>query len=125
MVAVLKGCKNPAQALKYANWLNTNVAGLMPLGLFPAVKAPTAGFATPSDLSAFYGGQNIYAEFSKANAAVNAGWSFSPTTGQTLTAIQDGNGKMLQGGPGLTAIVTQAQTSSATSLKSAGIKVVN
>ena len=123
VVGVLKGCEAPAEALAFTNWLNTNVDGLMPLGLFPATKAPAAGFETPDDLKAFYGDQNIYAEFSGANENVNVNWSFSPTTGVAMTALQDGTGKMLQGGPGLTDIVKATQKASVDSLKAAGISV--
>lgn len=124
IVAVLKGCKNPEQAMKFADWLNTNVEGLMPLGLFPATTTPAEGFATPETLKTFFGGQDIYAEFSAANEAVNLDWTFSPTTGQTLTAIQDGTGKMLTGGPGLPEIMSAADASSIASLEKAGITVV-
>lgn len=123
IVAVLKGCKNPEQAVKFADWINTNVDGLMPLGLFPATTTPAGGFATPESLKTFFGGQDIYSEFSTANEAVNVGWTFSPTTGQTLTAIQDGTGKMLTGGPGLPEIMTAAHASSIASLEKAGITV--
>lgn len=124
IVGVLAGCPHPAEALEFTNWLNTNVDGLMPLGLFPATPAPAEGFETPAALKEFYGGQNIYDEFAKANDNVNVNWSFSPTTGIAMTTLQDGTGKLAQGGDKLPAIITNVQKSSVDSLKSAGINVV-
>lgn len=121
VVAVLKGCDAPAEAVAFANWLNTNVDGLMPLGLFPATAQ--VGFTTPDSLKEFYGGQDIYSEFSTANANVNVAWSFSPTTGVAMTSLQDGTGKMLQGGPGLREIIAATQKASVDSLTAAGINV--
>lgn len=71
IVAVLNGCEQPEAAVAFADWLNTNVEGLMPLGLFPATEPPAEGFATPETLVEFYGGQEIYDEFAAANEAVN------------------------------------------------------
>src|SRR5690554_2589978 len=96
----------------------------MPLGLFPATKAPAGGFATPEALTEFFGGQAVYEEFSTANANVNVDWSFSPTTGVTMTAISDAVGQMLEGGPRYVEVFDIAQKSSVDSLKAAGISVV-
>lgn len=123
VVGVLKGCEFPAEALAFTDWLNTNTADLMPLGLFPATPAPADGFATPEGLKEFFGGQDIYAEFSTANNNVNVNWSFSPTTGVTLTGLQDGMGKLAQDGAPLPELFKAAQQASVDSLKAAGINV--
>lgn len=124
IVGVLANCAHPAEALEFTNWLNTNTDGLMPLGLFPAVPAPAEGFETPEGLKEFFGGQDIYNEFNTANINVNVNWSFSPTTGIAMTALQDGTGKLTQGGDKLPELLPTVQKASVDSLKSAGINVV-
>lgn len=63
-VAVMKGCATPEAAMKFNNWLNTQVADLATQGLVPAALGTVE---TPANQKEFFGGQDIYAEFTTAN----------------------------------------------------------
>ena len=75
-IVVLKGCKYPEQALKFANWYNTNMKAMTSQGLVPAAKGDAP---TPDGVKKLYGGQNVMAELAKAADRANAKWVYSPT----------------------------------------------
>ena len=92
-VAVLKGCSNPEGAMAF------------------------------NDISTFFGGQDVYAEFTKANAAVNSKFGFMPTwpsladpMTQAAEAAGKGTGKVDD-------IFQAAQKTSVSSLKDANLPV--
>lgn len=75
--AVFKGSKHPAEAAKFAIWLNTSTEALTMLnaegGLYPATTAgqDLPALQQPSD---FFGGQDIFAVFKQASADVDPNW---------------------------------------------------
>jgi multiple sugar transport system substrate-binding protein len=95
--AVLKGCKNPEQAVEAAAWLSTNEAGLTPMikegALYPA---STTGqeLSIMKEGREFFGGQKIYEVFSAESAKVNPNWQWGPLMTTTSAALGDGLGKV-------------------------------
>lgn len=121
-VSVIKGCKNPAQAMKFNDWLNTQIDALVSQGLVVAAKGT---MKTPEAVKSFYGGQDVFAELGKANEALNPNFPYIPTfpaVGADMSAAADRAGK----GQGKVADIFQAaQDSSVKSLKDAGLPVAN
>lgn len=98
-VIVVKGCKFPEQAMKFNNWLNTQVDALVSQGL--VVAATTGAMTSPEDVKAFYGGQDVAAELGKANAALAANFPYIPSFSalggpmkEAADAAAKGTGKM-------------------------------
>lgn len=119
-VAVMKGCKTPAQAMEFNNWLNTQVNDLATQGLVVAAKGAVA---TPKSVSDFYGGQDVMAELAKANETLNPNFGYMPTwpaVGDPMmkgaAAAGDGSGKVAD-------IFADAQATSISSLTDAGLPV--
>ncbi|OKL48419.1 hypothetical protein BSR29_00940 [Boudabousia liubingyangii] len=119
IAAVLKGCKYPEQAVKFAHWWATNIKGLAGLGLLPAAKVDK--IETPANLKEYFGGQEIYEEFIKANNnAPKVTWA--PQIGKTLDAMS--NELKLVGTTGsLPKVYEIGQTTAVDSLKAVGITV--
>lgn len=119
-VAVLKGCANPAQAMEFNNWFNTQIEPLVSQGLVVAAKGE---MKTPADIKAFYGGQDVFAELAKANEALNPDFPYIPTyaaVGPEMAKAADAAGK---GEAKVADVFKAAQTTSIKSLKDAGLPV--
>lgn len=119
-VVVMKGCKNPAEAMEFNNWFNTQIDDLATQGLVPAAKGTVK---TPESISTFYGGQDVFAELGKANEALNPDFRYLPTwpavgdpMSKAAAAAGSGKGKVA-------AIFQAAQDTSVQSLKDAGLPV--
>ena len=123
VVAVLKGCKNPEGAVEFAHWLNTQTEELMALGLFPATVEDS--LKTPKGLADFYGGQEIFDEFLKANEAAAVDFSYAPAIFDALTALGDGMTTTATQGAPLSDAIAEAQETSVASMEDAGITVVD
>lgn len=93
-VAVLKGCKAPKQAMEFNAWFNTQIADLGTQGLVVAAKGEAK---TPEAVKTFFGGQDVMAEFMKANNNTNKfafipGWSaVASSFTQNADAVAKGN----------------------------------
>ena len=74
-VAVMKGCEHPEQAMEFNNWFNTQIDDLVSQGLVVAAKGE---MTTPENISAFYGGQDVFAELATANANLSADFAYMP-----------------------------------------------
>lgn len=124
--AVLKGSEHPAEAAKFALWLNTDPEALALAnelgGLYPAAKSAT-------DLEAFsggvdyYGGQKIYGVFADASANVNSDFTWGPTMTQTYTDVSDGFGAAIGGSGTLMDALETGQQKTIDSLKAQSIPV--
>lgn len=95
-VAVVKGCANPAEAMEFNAWLNTQVDALVSQGLVVAAKGK---MTTPEKVSAFYGGQDVAAELAKANDMMQPftyipGWSAVQANGEVADAAATGAKKV-------------------------------
>lgn len=95
-VAVVKGCQAAAEAMEFNAWFNTQIEALVSQGL---VVAANGEMQTPEALAAFYGGQDVFAELSKANGTMNAftyipGWSAVQANAEVAAKAADGSGKV-------------------------------
>lgn len=96
-VVVSKTCEFPEQAMKFNDWLNTQVEGLASQGL---VVAASAAPSAPS-YAEFYGGQDVIAEFNTANTNMKP-FTFIPSWsvpqgylgGEDSAAVGDGSKKV-------------------------------
>ena len=120
-VAVMKGCANPKGAMEFNNWLNTQVDALVSQGL--VVATTTGTMKTPDSIKEFYGGQDVFAELSKANANLAPDFPYIPffsSVGAPMTkaatAAGDGSGKVID-------IFKAAQEQSVKSLKDGNLPV--
>lgn len=120
-VAVMKGCKNPAEAMAFNAWFNTQVDDLASQGLVPAA---TAVAKMPAKMQRQFGGQDVMAELKLANERMSADWAYipgfssvGPKMVEAASAAGAGTGKVAD-------IFTAAKTASIASLKDAGLPVV-
>jgi multiple sugar transport system substrate-binding protein len=127
-VAVLKGCSNVAAALKFANWLDASQASMNILaspsggGLYPASTAAQDYSIVNQDV-AFYGNQNIYAEFKQSATEVNHDWNWGPVQTQVYTALGNELADVGLGKTTLPASLTAVQQTAVGALKAKGISV--
>ncbi len=124
--AVFKGSKHPAEAAKFALWLNTNTESLTALnkegGLYPAT---TAGQELPAlqEPSAFYGGEKIFDVFKQASTEVDPNFTWGPVMNETYNALTDGFGAALNGQGTLADALAAAQTKTIDAMKAQAIPV--
>lgn len=119
-VVVLKGCEHPAEAMKFNDWFNTQIDGLVSQGLVVAAKG---AMKTPDAIKEFYGGQDVFAELAKANEALNPNFPYIPTfpaIGGEMAKAADNAG---QGSGKVADVFTAAQDASVKSLQDAGLPV--
>lgn len=119
-VAVLTGCAHPKEAMEFNNYLNTQIDDLTSQGLVVAALGKTT---TPEALKAFYGGQDVFATLSEANANLSNTFGYMPgfpavTAEMSKVAAEAsaGNGKIAD-------IFTAAQTTAVQTLKDANLPV--
>lgn len=124
--AVFTGTEHPAEAARFALWLNTDPDSLEILnregGLYPAA---TAGLDLPAlgQGVEFYGGQPIFDVFREASGQVDTGFTWGPTMTDTYRALSDGFTAALNGQGTLTDSLGAAQQASLASLEAQGIQV--
>jgi len=116
---VLEGTEHAEEALEFANWLNTNVDGLLGLGLFPATQG--AEIATPENISAYFGGEDVYGLLADASENIETPWLFPPTYGDLSKELTDGIAAVTNGQTTLPDVLTGFQDSSLSAFEQAGI----
>ncbi|OKL46729.1 ABC transporter substrate-binding protein [Boudabousia marimammalium] len=115
-IVVLKGCKHPEEALKYADWYNTNLKAMTSQGLVPAAKGDAP---TDEKVMKLYGGQNVMAELQKAADLSNPNWIYIPTWPAVKTSLVNN----MKAGVKLSENVDKAQEEAVKSLEQAGLSV--
>ncbi|MFJ8887710.1 ABC transporter substrate-binding protein [Streptomyces sp. NPDC102402] len=124
--AVLKGSKHPAEATKFALWLNSDAKALEILnkegGLYPAAKSglELPALKQPVD---FYGKQPIFDVFAQASVNVDTDFTWGPTMTDTYRFISDGTAKATGGGSTLGDVLKDADSQSADSLRKQSLDV--
>ncbi|KPC84722.1 MULTISPECIES: ABC transporter substrate-binding protein [Streptomyces] len=126
--AVLKGSKHPAEAAKFALWLNTDAKALGILnkegGLYPAAKAglELPALKQPVD---FYGKQPVFDVFAEASANVDTDFTWGPTMTDTYRFLSDGTAKATGGGSTLGDVLKDTDSQSAESLRKQSLDVTD
>jgi multiple sugar transport system substrate-binding protein len=126
--AVIAGTDHPAEAARFALWLNTDPEALALAneegGLFPAA---TAGEDLPAlqEGVEFYGGQEIFTTFQEASQNVDTDFTWGPTMTDTYTAMSDGFTAALNGQGTLSETLADAQQASVESLETQGVQVAD
>ncbi|MFR9799915.1 ABC transporter substrate-binding protein [Streptomyces sp. MS06] len=126
--AVLAGTEHPAEASRFALWLNTDPKALAILnregGLYPAAKAglQLPALQKPVD---FYGGQKIFDVFADASAHVDTGFTWGPTMTDTYRYLSDGTADAIGGKTTLGDVLKQADDKSTESLRKQSLDVAD
>lgn len=94
-VAVMKGCKAKEKAVEFADWFNTQVEDLATQGLIPAAKTKAT---TPKGQLEFFGDQDLYAEFLKANENMQA-FPYIPGFSTVGPKMKEAAAAAVKGGP--------------------------
>ncbi|MFC4783369.1 ABC transporter substrate-binding protein [Nocardioides sp. MAHUQ-72] len=124
--AVFSSSEHPAEAAKFAIWLNTDPEALTLEnelgGLYPAA---TAGLDLPALQKGvpFYGDQKIFDVFKSASGGVDDSFEWGPTMTDTYGALKDGIVSALSGNATLDDATKSAQDKTVESLKAQGISV--
>jgi multiple sugar transport system substrate-binding protein len=124
--AVFKSSKHPAEATKFALWLNTDPQALEILnkegGLYPATSA---GLSLPALRAPqpFFGGERIFDVFKTASGQVDPSFQWGPTMTQTYGDLADGFGKALNGSGTLGEAIDKAQSKTVGAMKQQSLKV--
>lgn len=124
--AVLGKSKHPAEAAKFALWLNTDRKALEILnregGLYPAAKAglELPALQKPVD---FYGKQKIFDVFAEASGNVDTDFTWGPTMTDTYRYLGDGTADVIGGKSTLADVLKQTDAESAASLRKQALDV--
>jgi multiple sugar transport system substrate-binding protein len=127
-VAVLKGCKAPAAALEFANWLDNSEQSMSVLasptggGLYPASTAAQKYPVVNSDVP-FYGNENIYQQFKASAALVSTDWDWGPVQDQVYNAVGDAISSVANKQTTLPAALGTIQSGAISDAKAKGISV--
>ena len=119
-VAVLQTSKHPAEAMKFLDWFNTQVEGLVSQGL--VVAATTEDAKTPKDWADFFGGQDIMAEFKTANGNMGD-FTYMPGFSAVAAAMNTTAAKAADGSGKVSDIFSEAQKTSVETLKNLNLSV--
>ena len=118
-VAVMKGCTHPAEAMKFNDWLNTQVDDLASQGLVVAAKGTVE---TPDKMLRQFGGQDVLAELATATENLNPDFPYAPGF-STLSKMNETAAAAVSGSATVADIFTTAQDTAVSSLKDLGLPV--
>jgi multiple sugar transport system substrate-binding protein len=125
--AVLAGSQHPAEAAKFALWLNTDPEALAITntegGLYPATTEGQSSLPGLSQPNPFFGGQKVFDEFRTASAQVDPDFTWGPTMEQTYAHLRDGFGAALAGKSTLEQAMTTAAQDTVKDLEQQAIPV--
>ncbi|MBO3103895.1 ABC transporter substrate-binding protein [Cellulomonas fengjieae] len=116
----LKGCEHPAEAMKFANWLTTDMDAILSLKSFPAMK--TDKMTTPDDVKAFFGGAEVNQELSNYAQTMRP-WRYSPTWTEGMTLLGDSMAAFKDGTGTLSDLLAALQAQQVESMEAKGISV--
>ncbi|GAA2384848.1 ABC transporter substrate-binding protein [Nonomuraea africana] len=125
--AVLKGCKNPKEAVDFAAWLSTDATAFNDLidkgGLFP-VTVDGGSLPNMSGARPFYGDQKVFEVFAEASKHVSPDFSWGPTMPAVNTVFAEEFAKAANGKGGtLAEALATIQEKAVASLKDKGLTV--
>lgn len=119
-VAVMKGCKYPAQAMEFNHWFNTQTKDLATQGLVVAAKGEVV---TPDKVKKQFGGQDVFAELAKANEALSDKFGYIPGFSSVAPKMGEVASNVTQGKSKVIDIFDAAQEESVKALKSLNLPV--
>ncbi|MFE1343464.1 ABC transporter substrate-binding protein [Streptomyces sp. NPDC058757] len=123
---VMAGSEHPAEAAKFALWLNTDPEALEILnregGLYPAAKTglELPALQQPVD---FYGKQKVFDVFAQASSQVDTGFTWGPTMTDTYRFLSDGTANTIAGKSTLGDVLKDTDAQSAESLRKQSLDV--
>ncbi|MFB7726746.1 ABC transporter substrate-binding protein [Streptomyces sp. NPDC056127] len=124
--AVTSKTEHPAEAAKFALWLNTDREALELLnregGLYPAAKSglELPALQQPVD---FYGKQKIFDVFQQASSNVDTAFTWGPTMTDTYRYLSDGTASVVAGKSTLGDVLKETGSQSADSLRKQSLDV--
>ena len=99
--AVLAGSAHPAEAAKFALWLNTAPEALAITtaegGLYPATVRAQQSLSPSEEITEFYGGQQVYEVFRQASRNVSQNFTWGPAMQKTYDHARGGFAGALNG----------------------------
>lgn len=124
--AVLQGSQHVAQALQFADWLNTDPQSIKLLIAggygWPAATGAFQGSSLDQP-SAFFGGQDYNSTvFAQSDQQVNESWVWTPTIDETYQTLDDGFQKAVSGSGSFVDAVNAAQQQAISDLKAKGLQ---
>lgn len=111
-VAVLKGCDNPAEAMKFNDWFNTQIDDLASQGL---VVAANGAPKSSEKMLRQFGDQDVLGELATATANMNPDFPYAPGF-STLSAMTETAAGVAAGDKKVADIFTTAQTTAVKAL---------
>ena len=121
--AVIKGCRNTAAAVEFANWMSTDASAVGTLvdkaGIYPA-SVSGASIPALSERSAYFGNQAIFDVF-KQSLSQAARWNWGPTMTQTSGDLTDAFGAAVAAHTDLSAALGAVQDRTIEALKAKGL----
>ncbi|MGO2745705.1 ABC transporter substrate-binding protein [Microbacterium sp.] len=118
-VAVLKGCENPAEAMEFNNWFNTQIDDLSSQGLVVAANGTPE---TPEKMLRQFGDQDVLAELATATANLNPDFPYAPGF-STLSSMTETAAAVVTGEKPVADIFTTAQNTAIKALTDLGLPV--
>jgi len=118
-VAVMKGCENPAEAMEFNAWFNTQVEDLASQGLVVAAKGDVK---TPEKMLRQFGGQDVLAELGTATQNLNPDFVYAPGFA-TLSKMNETAAAAASGSATVADVFAAAQTAAVAALKDLGLPV--
>ncbi len=124
--AVFKSSKHPKEAAEFDVWLNTNQGSLDGMikiaGIYPAAQ-PALASPLLNGPQAFFGNQERWLVFKKANTQVNTNFQWGPTINQVYNDIGNDFANAVNGQGTLTDALSATQQSTVTFMKAQGFSV--
>ena len=121
-VAVMKGCANPAEAMQFNAWFNTQVDDLASQGLVPAALKPAQN---SEKITRQFGGQDVMTELATANERMSNDFAFIPGFSAVGPKMAEAAAAAANGSGTVADVFTVAQEASIAALKDAGLPVAN
>ena len=121
-IAVIKGCEHPEEALKVADWYNTQVPDLVSQGL--VVAATTETPQTPENIKKLWNGQDVYGVLAEANDRMNPDFAYGPTWPAVGAVLNETGATVSAGGTSMEELFEAGQGAAESSLEDAGLPVV-
>ncbi|MBV7362933.1 extracellular solute-binding protein [Actinomycetaceae bacterium TAE3-ERU4] len=118
-IAVLKGCKHKAEAVKFAHWYNTQVKDLGSQGLVIATNVAVP--ETPANVKDLFGGQDVMKELAEQAKHMNPNFPYLPTWPAVSSKMDEVGGNVVKGEAKVADVFSTAQQEAINSMKAANL----